>query len=58
MKMNGISLVSRCDEIVYVYRERTRRTVYQLPNEWRFFIKLNGKFIEVYHKSYWFSTEE
>lgn len=57
MKMNGVSLVSRGNEIVYIYRERTRRTVYQHPDKWKFYVKMNGEFIEVYHKSCYFSTE-
>lgn len=56
MKMNDIGLISRGKERVYIYGEWVTRTVYSIPNEWRFFVKVGGEFIEVYHKSCWFST--
>jgi len=57
MKMNGVTLNSRGIEKVYVYGDALRKTVYSHPTEWKFYIKLDGEFIEVYHKSCWFSTE-
>lgn len=58
MKINGIKLDSRGVEQVYLYGEWVRRTVYNVPNEWKFFVKINGEFVEVFHKSYFFSTEK
>ena len=61
MKMecpNGeiINLISRGIEEVYIYGDAYKRTVYCIPNEWRFYIKVDGKFIRVWHKSSSFST--
>ena len=58
MKMNGISLITRGKERVYVYGDWMTKTVYSHPDKWKFYIKLNGEFIEVYHKACWFSTKE
>ena len=58
MKMNGLSLISRGVEKVYIYGDWFRRTVYCHPKEWKFFVRINGEIIEVYHKSCWFSTEK
>ena len=58
MMMNGMKLESRGKERVYFYGEWMKRTVYMIPNEWRFFVKVGGVFTEVYHKSCWFSTED
>lgn len=58
MKRNGQTLESRGKEKVFIYGEWTTRTVYYIPNEWRFFVKVNGEFIEVFHKSYYFSTSK
>ena len=57
MMMNNIKLESRGKEIVNLYGDVKKRTVYTIPNEWKFFVKVGGEFIEVYHKSCWFSTE-
>ena len=57
MTMNGIKLESRGKEIVNLNGDERRRTVYTIPNEWRFFVKVEGQFIEVYHKSSWFSSQ-
>jgi hypothetical protein len=43
-------------DIVYVYGERTRRAVYQVEGENKFYIKTNGEFIEVYRITMGFST--
>lgn len=57
MIVNNIKLENRGQEIVYIYGERTRRAVYCVPNAWKFYVKVNGEAIEVFHKSCWFSTE-
>ena len=51
-------LKSRGTEIVYVYGNKCRRTVWQKDGEWKFYIKVDGELIEVYHKSCYFSTEQ
>lgn len=58
MKMNGTPMVSSPNNIVYIYGERTRRTVYHKEGEWKFFVRVNGEWLQVYHKSCWFSTTE
>ena len=57
MTLNGIKLESRGKEIVNVYGEITRRTVYTVPGKWKFYVRVGGEFIEVYHKACTFSTE-
>lgn len=56
MKINGQEAHSRGQEIVYIYGERTRRAVYQIEGEWKFFAKVNGEYIEVYHDTCFFTT--
>ena len=56
MKINGREAHSRGQEIVYIYGERTRRAVYQIDGEWEFFVKVNGEYIEVFHRASDFST--
>lgn len=56
MKINGREAHSRGQEIVYIYGQRTRRAVYQIEGEWKFFAKVDGEYIEVYHGSCDFST--
>lgn len=56
MKMNGIELISRGIEDVCIYGEWLKRTVYCIKDAWRFFAKINGEFIEVYHRRDYFST--
>jgi hypothetical protein len=56
MKINGKNANSRGSESVCIYGTTTRRAVYQIEDEWKFFIKVNGKFIEVYHTADGFST--
>lgn len=56
MKYNGLNLVSRGKEEVYVYGEKYHRTVWELEGQWKFYTRINGEFIEVYHKACWFST--
>ena len=58
MTMNGIRLISRGTERIVNGREEFKRTVYCVPNEWKFYIKMDGEFIEVYHKSCFFSTSK
>lgn len=58
MKMNGITLISRGKERITNGREEFRRTVYNVPNEWKFYIKIDGEFIEVFHKTDYFSMSE
>lgn len=57
MKVNGIKLDSRGKEKVVMYDNSwSTRTVYYIPNEWKFYIKFDGEMHEVYHKSYYFSV--
>ena len=53
MKMNYkgkmVTLSSRGTERVSLYGEEHRKTVWQIPDEWKFFTRVNGQFIEVYH---------
>ena len=56
MKINGRDAHSLGQDIVFIYGERTRKAVYQIDGEWRFFSKVNGEYVEVYHKSMGFST--
>ena len=58
MKMNGISMVSSPNEIVNIYGEWRRRTVYHKEGEWKFFIRVNKEWLEVFHKSYYYSMQE
>jgi hypothetical protein len=53
--MNGIALKSRGIETIRNGRETFKRTVYYLPNKLRFFIKIDGEFVEVFHKADHFS---
>ena len=56
MKINDKEAHSRGQDIVYIYGERTHRAVYQVKGEQKFFIKANGKYIEVYPISMGYST--
>lgn len=56
MKMNGVQLISRGQERIVNGKEEFKRTVYAVPNKWEFYIKVDGEFIEVFHKSCYFST--
>ena len=58
MQINGIKLESRGKERIVNGRESFNRTVYCVPNQWKFYIKVNGEFVEVYHKSDYFSTSK
>lgn len=55
MKMNDTVLKSRGIETIRNGRETFKRTVYYVPDEWKFFIKIDGEFIEVFHKADHFS---
>ena len=57
MTMKGIKLESRGKEIVNLYGDTRKRTVYTIPNQWKFFVKVDGEFVEVFHKSCWFSAQ-
>ena len=56
MKIYGKEAHSRGQDIVYIYGEKTRRAVYQVEGERKFFIKTNGEYIEVYPGSTGYST--
>ena len=56
MKHNGMKLNSRGRERVYICGDRYNKTVWQVDGQWKFYTRLNGEFIEVYHKNMYFST--
>ena len=58
--INGkaVELKSRGQEVVLIYSDKFKRTVYEVVGEWRFFVKLYGEYIEVYHKDCYFSTDK
>lgn len=56
MKMNGIASISRGLEDVCIYGNWIKKTVYFAKEMCKFYVKLNGEFIEVYHKANSFST--
>lgn len=56
MKIIGREAHSKGQDIVYIYGERTRKAVYQIDGEWRFFVKVNGEPLEVYPATMGFST--
>lgn len=54
--MKHANLNSRGTERVCVYGDWMRRTVYQKPNEWVFYVFIDDHQIRVWHKADYFST--
>lgn len=59
-QINGkeVVLKSRGQEEVYINGYKYKKAVYEEVGEWRFFVKLDGEFIEVYHHDCYFSTNK
>lgn len=56
-KGQKVQLVSRGIERVILHDGgEYRKTVWMVPNEWKFYTRVDGCFIEVYHKACWFSV--
>jgi hypothetical protein len=43
---------------VYVYGDKFVRTVYRQDKDFRFFVKMDGEFLEVYRKGNYFTTRK
>lgn len=56
MKKDEITLISRYTEEVYLYGEKMNRTVWWNPSDKKYYIKIDGEFIEVYRRGSGFST--
>jgi len=54
--MKHANLNSRGIERVCIYGDWERRTVYQKPNEWVFYVFIDDRQIRVWHKADYFST--
>jgi hypothetical protein len=44
------------NSVVFFDNREYRKRVWKIPDEWRFFIKMDGEFIEVYRKAGWYSV--